>query len=47
MKRKKKNQMGQHVSLLETHLVEFMWRQRMGDRPFEYLVRSIQYKYPV
>ena len=47
MKMKKKSQMGQHVSLLGTHLVEFMWRRRFAKRPFEYLIRSIQEKYPV
>ncbi|CAF4670712.1 unnamed protein product [Rotaria socialis] len=47
MKRKKKNQMGQHVTLLGTHLTEYMWRQRFGDRPFENLVRAIQEKYVV
>ena len=34
-KMKKKNQMGRHRSLLETHLTEFMWRRKFGDRPFE------------
>ena len=34
-KMKKKNQMDQHRSLLETHLTEFMWRRKFGDRPFE------------
>ena len=47
MKMKKKAQMGQHVSLLGTHLVEFMWRRRFGERPFEYIIRSVQEKYPV
>ena len=32
---KKKNQMGQHRSLLETHLNEFKWRRKFGDHPFE------------
>ncbi|CAF3115675.1 unnamed protein product [Rotaria sp. Silwood2] len=39
--------MGQHVTLLGTHLIEFMWRQRFGDHPFENLVRAIQEKYVV
>ncbi|CAF4334028.1 unnamed protein product [Rotaria sp. Silwood2] len=47
MKRKKKAPMGQHVTLLGTHLIEFMWRQRFGDHPFENLVRAIQEKYVV
>jgi hypothetical protein len=47
MKIKKKAQMGQHVSLLGTHLIEFMWRRRFGDRPPGYLVCAIQEKYPV
>ena len=47
MKRKKKAQMGQHVSLLGSHLIEFLWRRRFGERPFENLVRCIQDKYPV
>ena len=47
MKIKKKAQMGQHVSLLDTHLIEFMWRRRFGDQPLEYLVRAIHEKYPV
>ncbi|CAF4443984.1 unnamed protein product [Rotaria socialis] len=47
MKRKKKNQLGQHVTVLGTHLIEYMWRQLFGDRPFENLVRAIQEKYVV
>lgn len=47
MKMKKKTQMGQHVSLLDTHLIEFMWRRRFQDHPFEYLVRAVQEKYLV
>lgn len=46
MKMKKKCQMGQHVSLLDTHLIEFMWRRRFGDRPLENLLRAINEKYP-
>ncbi|CAF3501212.1 unnamed protein product [Rotaria socialis] len=47
MKREKKNQMGQHATLLGTHLTEYMWRQRFGDRPFENLVLAFQEKYVV
>ncbi|CAF3729211.1 unnamed protein product [Rotaria socialis] len=42
-KMKKKRQMGQHVTLLQTHLTEFMWRRRFGDRPFENMTLSILY----
>ena len=41
MKRKKEAEMGKHVSLLGTHLIEFMRRQQFGERPFENLVRCI------
>jgi transposase-like protein len=47
IKRKKKQQMGQHRSLLSTHLGEFMWRRKFGDRPFENLVKCIRDLYPV
>ena len=47
MKMKKKAQMDQHVTLLEIYLIEFMWRRRFGDHPFEALLRAIQEKYPV
>ena len=41
MKKRKKVQMGQRTTVLGTHLVEFMWRQRFGERPIENLVRCI------
>ena len=47
MKRKKKTQMDQHASLLGTHLIEFVWRRRFGERPFENFVRCVQDKRPV
>jgi hypothetical protein len=34
----------QHVSLLGTHLVEYMWRRCFDERPFEYIIRSVQEK---
>ena len=34
-KMKKKSSMEQHVTRLQTHLVEFMWPKISGDRPFE------------
>ena len=46
-KMKKKDQTGQHRLLLETHLTEFMWRRKFGDRPFENLIRMIQEQYPL
>ena len=46
MKMKKKSRMGQHVALLYTHLIDFMWRRRFGDCPMDYLVRAVQEKYP-
>ena len=46
-KMKKKREMGQHVSLLDSHLTEFMWRRRFGQRPFENIVRMIQQIYPL
>ena len=39
--------MGQHASPLGTHLIEFVWRRRFDERPFENLVRCIQDKHPV
>ena len=42
-KNKETNQMGQHRSLLETHLTEFMWRQKFSDCPFENLIHMIQH----
>ena len=47
MKRKKKHQMGQYNTLLSTHLAEFMWQRKSGDRPFETLIRCIRDLYPV
>jgi transposase-like protein len=47
IKRKKKQQMGQHNSLLPTHLAEFMWRRKFGDRPLENLIRCIHDLYSV
>ena len=47
MKRKKKAQMGQHVSLLGANVIEFMWRQQIVKHPFENPVRCIQDKYSV
>ncbi|CAF1624079.1 unnamed protein product [Rotaria magnacalcarata] len=44
---KKKNQMGQHRTLLGSHLLEFMWRRRFGNRPFANLIRLIQEQYPL
>ena len=46
-KMNKKNQMGQHRSLLNTHLAEFMWRRKFGERPLENLIRIVQEKYPL
>ncbi len=46
IKRKKKQQMGQHNSLLDTRLAEFMWRRKYGDRPFKNLIRCIRDIYP-
>ena len=43
--KKKKNQVGQHRSILDTHLIEFMWRRKPDDRPFEDLLRMIQEQY--
>ena len=39
--------MGQHRSLLNTHLAEFMWRRKFGERPLENLIRIVQEKYPL
>ena len=47
MKRRKKQQMGQHNTLLLTHLAEFMWHRKFADRPLENLVRCIRDLYPV
>ncbi|CAF2047827.1 unnamed protein product [Rotaria magnacalcarata] len=44
---KKKNQMGQHRTLLGSHLLEFMWRRRFGNRPFANSIRLIQEQYPI
>ena len=44
MKGKKKQQMGQHNSLLPTHLAEFMWHRKFADRPLENLIRCTQVK---
>ena len=46
IKRKKKQQMGQHSGLLATHLAEFMWRRKFGERTFENLIRCIRDHYP-
>ena len=46
-KTKKKNQMGQHRSLLDTHLIEFVWCCKFADRPFKNLIRMIQEQYPL
>ena len=46
-KMRKKSQMGQHRSLLETHLAEFMWRRKFHPRPLENLIRAIQEQYPL
>ncbi|CAF1350933.1 unnamed protein product [Adineta ricciae] len=43
---RKKNQMGQHRSLLDSHLAEFIWRRKFGNRSFENLIRIIQEVYP-
>ncbi|CAF5092475.1 unnamed protein product, partial [Rotaria sp. Silwood1] len=46
-KMRKKNQMGQHRSLLPAHLAEFMWRRRFSERPFENIIRMVQEVYPL
>ena len=38
-------QIDQHLSLLCTHLSEFMWRHKFGGRPFENLIRMVQEQY--
>ncbi|CAF0849611.1 unnamed protein product [Didymodactylos carnosus] len=45
-KRKKKSMMGMPVTLLQTYLTEFMWRQKFGGQPFENLVKQIKELYP-
>jgi hypothetical protein len=47
MKRKKKQQMGQHSSLLPAHFAEFMWRRKFRDKVLENLTRYIRDLYPV
>ncbi|CAF1629088.1 unnamed protein product [Didymodactylos carnosus] len=46
-KQKKKRMMGMHVSLLDTYLMEFMWRRRFPERPLENLIAQIFELYPV
>ena len=41
MKTQNKNQIDQHVLLLQTHLVEFVWRWYVDNRPFENIVLGI------
>jgi hypothetical protein len=45
-KEEEKAQMGEHVSLLDTHLVEFIWCRRFDDCSFQNLFGSIQQNIP-
>ena len=46
-KMKKNKSEGPDRSLLETDLIEFIWRRKLGDRPFENLIRMIQEQCPL
>ena len=46
-KRRNKSECGTRRTLLNTYLVEFMWRQKFGEEPFQNLLEHIREIYPV
>ena len=45
-KRRNKKECGTARSLIDTYLVEFMWRLKFGQDPFESILRNIRAVYP-
>ena len=46
-KQRNKRECGTHRALLDSYMIEFMWRLRFGEDPLENLVACIREVYPV
>lgn len=46
-KQRNKRECGTHRNLLDSYLIEFMWRQKFGRNPFQKLLEHIREVYPL
>ena len=46
-KRRNKRECGTHRHMLDSYLIEFMWRLQFGDDPFNRIVEHIRGVYPL
>jgi transposase-like protein len=46
-KQRNKRECGTHRDLLDSYLIEFMWRQKYGKEPFQKLLEHVREVYPV